>query len=63
MPAGGRVQNLRNRVHKARQELTYDIDDQGPTVAAIVEHMGLSAEDISLGGQALNRFSVLPLGR
>nr|WP_258052688.1 SigB/SigF/SigG family RNA polymerase sigma factor [Streptomyces sp. Ru73] len=56
-----RVQELRNRVRAARQELTSTIDDHGPTPEQIAEHTGMSVEDVVLGSQALNSFSPLSL--
>ncbi len=56
-----RVQELRNRVRAARQELTSSIDDHGPTPEQIAEHTGMPVEDVLLGSQALNSFSPLSL--
>ncbi|MFC6063944.1 SigB/SigF/SigG family RNA polymerase sigma factor [Streptomyces ochraceiscleroticus] len=56
-----RVQELRNRVRAARQELTSSIDEQGPTPEQVAEHTGMPVEDVLLGSQALNSFSPLSL--
>ncbi|WP_258053052.1 SigB/SigF/SigG family RNA polymerase sigma factor [Streptomyces sp. Ru73] len=56
-----RVQELRTRVRKARQELMGDIDDNGPSVEAIARHTGMSKEDVVLGSQALYSFTALSL--
>ncbi|WP_223733822.1 SigB/SigF/SigG family RNA polymerase sigma factor [Streptomyces purpurogeneiscleroticus] len=56
-----RVQELRNRVRAARQELTRSVDDRGPTPEEIAEHTGMSLEEVLLGSQALESFTTLSL--
>ncbi|MFI9028325.1 SigB/SigF/SigG family RNA polymerase sigma factor [Streptomyces sp. NPDC053560] len=56
-----RVQELRNRVRAARQELTRSVDDRGPTPEEIAEHTGMSLEEVLLGSQALDSFTTLSL--
>lgn len=56
-----RVQELRNRVRTARQELTRSVDDHGPSHQEIAEHTGMTEEEVRLGSQALESFSTLSL--
>ncbi|WP_368396500.1 SigB/SigF/SigG family RNA polymerase sigma factor [Streptomyces sclerotialus] len=56
-----RVQELRNRVRAARQELTRSVDDRGPTPEEIADHTGMSLEEVLLGSQALESFTTLSL--
>uniref|UniRef100_UPI003BA0A6C0 sigma-70 family RNA polymerase sigma factor n=1 Tax=Streptomyces sp. NEAU-S77 TaxID=3411033 RepID=UPI003BA0A6C0 len=56
-----RVQELRNRVRAAAQELTRTPDDRSPSVSDIAEHTGMSEEDVLLGMEAMESFSALSL--
>ncbi|MEU6402427.1 RNA polymerase sigma factor SigF [Streptomyces sp. NPDC046985] len=56
-----RVQNLRNRVRTARQELSQTIPGRGPTVAEVAEHAGMSEDDVRAGMEALDSFTALSL--
>lgn len=56
-----RVQELRNRVRTARNELTQSIDGRGPTVAEIAAHANLSEEEVLLGLEAIDSFSTMSL--
>ena len=56
-----RVQELRNRVRTAVQELTRSPDARTPSVADIAEHTGMSEEDVRAGMEALESYSTLSL--
>ncbi|MER5341491.1 RNA polymerase sigma factor SigF [Streptomyces mirabilis] len=56
-----RVQDLRNRVRFAVQELSGTISGRGPTVAEIAEHARMSEEDVKAGLEALESFTALSL--
>ncbi|MES4904297.1 MULTISPECIES: SigB/SigF/SigG family RNA polymerase sigma factor [unclassified Streptomyces] len=56
-----RVQELRNRVRAAVQDLTRTPDDRSPSVSEIVRHTGMSEEDVLLGLEAMGSFSALSL--
>lgn len=56
-----RVQDLRNRVRSAGQDLSQTIPGRRPTVAEIAEHANLSEEDVRAGQEALESFSALSL--
>ncbi|MFE4630948.1 RNA polymerase sigma factor SigF [Streptomyces mirabilis] len=56
-----RVQDLRNRVRFAVQELSGTISGRRPTVAEIAEHAGMSEEDVRAGLEALESFTALSL--
>ncbi|MFI0774603.1 SigB/SigF/SigG family RNA polymerase sigma factor [Streptomyces sp. NPDC021212] len=56
-----RVQELRNRVRTAVQELTRSPDARTPSVADVAEHTGMSEEDVRSGMEALESFSPLSL--
>ncbi|MFJ8198339.1 RNA polymerase sigma factor SigF [Streptomyces sp. NPDC096152] len=56
-----RVQDLRNRVRFARQELSQTIPGRQPTVAEIAQHTDLSEEDVRAGLEALESFTALSL--
>jgi RNA polymerase sigma-B factor len=56
-----RVQDLRNRVRFAGQELSQTISGRRPTVAEIAEHAGMSEEDVLAGLEALESFTALSL--
>ncbi|WP_149550905.1 RNA polymerase sigma factor SigF [Streptomyces marokkonensis] len=56
-----RVQELRNRVRHASQDLSQSIPGRRPTVAEIAEHTSLSEEDVRAGQEALESFSALSL--
>ncbi|MDX3758261.1 RNA polymerase sigma factor SigF [Streptomyces mirabilis] len=56
-----RVQDLRNRVRFAVQELSGTISGRRPTVSEIAEHAGMSEEDVRAGLEALESFTALSL--
>ncbi|MEU2895962.1 RNA polymerase sigma factor SigF [Streptomyces sp. NPDC001273] len=56
-----RVQELRNRVRGASQDLSQTTPGGRPTVAEIAERAGLSEEDVRTGQEALESFSALSL--
>ncbi|MGW4977004.1 RNA polymerase sigma factor SigF [Streptomyces mirabilis] len=56
-----RVQDLRNRVRFAVQELSGTISGRRPTVAEIAEHARMSEEDAKAGLEALESFTALSL--
>ncbi|MEU0041422.1 MULTISPECIES: RNA polymerase sigma factor SigF [unclassified Streptomyces] len=56
-----RVQDLRNRVRFAQQELSGTVSGHGPTVAEIAAHARMSEEDVQAGLEALESFSALSL--
>ncbi|MER5917215.1 SigB/SigF/SigG family RNA polymerase sigma factor [Streptomyces sp. NPDC001982] len=56
-----RVQDLRNRVRSACQELSGSVSDSWPSVSEIAEHADLSEEDVRIGLEALESFSTLSL--
>ncbi|MFF8447433.1 RNA polymerase sigma factor SigF [Streptomyces leeuwenhoekii] len=56
-----RVQELRNRVRVADQELSRTVSGRRPTVAEIAERAGLSEEDTREGLEALETFTALSL--
>ncbi|MGP4044558.1 RNA polymerase sigma factor SigF [Streptomyces sp. 2A115] len=56
-----RVQDLRNRVRFARQDLSQTISGRQPTIAEIAEHAQLSEEDVRVGLEALESFTALSL--
>ncbi|AZS83997.1 RNA polymerase sigma factor SigF [Streptomyces griseoviridis] len=56
-----RVQDLRNRVRIAHQDLSQTIAGRRPTVAEIAERAGMSEEDAKAGLEALESFSALSL--
>ncbi|MGY6021412.1 RNA polymerase sigma factor SigF [Streptomyces spinosirectus] len=56
-----RVQDLRNRVRFATQDLSQTIPGRRPTTAEIAEHANLSEEDVHVGQQALESFTALSL--
>jgi RNA polymerase sigma-B factor len=56
-----RVQDLRNRVRVAGQDLSQTISGRRPTVAEIAEHANLSEEDVRAGQEALESFTALSL--
>jgi RNA polymerase sigma-B factor len=56
-----RVQDLRNRVRFAVQELSGTISGRRPTVAEIAEHARMSEEDVRAGLEALESFTALSL--
>ncbi|MEV7194752.1 RNA polymerase sigma factor SigF [Streptomyces sp. NPDC093510] len=55
-----RVQDLRNRVRFARQDLS-QISGRAPTIAEIAEHAQMSEEDVKAGLEALDSFTALSL--
>jgi RNA polymerase sigma-B factor len=55
-----RVQDLRNRVRFAVQDLQ-NVSGRRPTLAEIAEHTGLSEEDVKTGLEALESFTALSL--
>ncbi|MFF4347088.1 RNA polymerase sigma factor SigF [Streptomyces sp. NPDC001530] len=56
-----RVQDLRNRVRFAGQDLAQTISGRRPTVAEIAEHARMSEEDVLTGLEALESFTALSL--
>ncbi|MEU1402822.1 SigB/SigF/SigG family RNA polymerase sigma factor [Streptomyces sp. NPDC005728] len=56
-----RVQELRNRVRFACQDLSGSVSDRLPGVAEIADHAQLSEEEVRAGLQALESFSTLSL--
>ncbi|MEV6168492.1 RNA polymerase sigma factor SigF [Streptomyces sp. NPDC051954] len=56
-----RVQDLRNRVRFACQDLSQTAAGQRPTVAAIAAHANMSEEDVLVGLEALESFTALSL--
>ncbi|MGX1566524.1 RNA polymerase sigma factor SigF [Streptomyces sp. NPDC055506] len=56
-----RVQDLRNRVRFASQDLSQTISGRRPTVAEIAEHAKMSEEDVKTGLEALESFTALSL--
>ncbi|MFD9007199.1 RNA polymerase sigma factor SigF [Streptomyces sp. NPDC059582] len=56
-----RVQDLRNRVRFARQDLAQTISGRPPSVAEIAEHTQLSEDDVRTGLEALESFTALSL--
>ncbi|WP_155057424.1 RNA polymerase sigma factor SigF [Streptomyces blattellae] len=56
-----RVQDLRNRVRFASQDLAQTASGQRPTVAQIAEHANMSEEDVLVGLEALESFTALSL--
>jgi RNA polymerase sigma-B factor len=56
-----RVQDLRNRVRFACQDLSQTVRGRRPTVAEIAEQARLSEEDVRVGLEALESFSALSL--
>ncbi|WP_405867621.1 MULTISPECIES: RNA polymerase sigma factor SigF [unclassified Streptomyces] len=56
-----RVQDLRNRVRFATQDLSQTISGRRPTVAEIAEHASMSEEDVRVGLEALESFTALSL--
>ncbi|MFD9860740.1 RNA polymerase sigma factor SigF [Streptomyces alboflavus] len=56
-----RVQDLRNRVRFACQDLTQTTPGRHPSVAEIAERAGMSEEDAATGLEALDSFTALSL--
>ncbi|MGW7269671.1 RNA polymerase sigma factor SigF [Streptomyces sp. NPDC054864] len=56
-----RVQDLRNRVRFARQELIQTVPGRAPTLVEIAEKAQLSVEDAAAGLEALDSFTALSL--
>lgn len=56
-----RVQDLRNRVRSANQDLAGTITGRRPTVAEVAEHARMSEEDVRTGMEALESFTALSL--
>lgn len=56
-----RVQDLRNRVRFACQDLSQTIPGRAPTVAEIAEHAGMTEEEVRTGLDALDSFTALSL--
>lgn len=56
-----RVQDLRNRVRFACQDLSQTISGRRPTVAEIAERAHMSEEDVRIGLEALESFTALSL--
>ncbi|MEW2574240.1 RNA polymerase sigma factor SigF [Streptomyces sp. NPDC047070] len=56
-----RVQDLRNRVRFARQELSQTISGRQPTIEEIAEHAQMSEDEVRAGLEALESFTALSL--
>ncbi|MCX3061735.1 SigB/SigF/SigG family RNA polymerase sigma factor [Streptomyces beihaiensis] len=56
-----RVQDLRNRVRSAKQELTTAVDDHPPSAEELAAKANLSVKEVRAGLEALDSFSVLSL--
>ncbi|MDI3407046.1 SigB/SigF/SigG family RNA polymerase sigma factor [Streptomyces cavernicola] len=56
-----RVQDLRNRVRSARQELTQTVPGRAPALAEVAERAGLSEDEARTGLEALESHSALSL--
>ncbi|MEU1271087.1 RNA polymerase sigma factor SigF [Streptomyces sp. NPDC005799] len=56
-----RVQDLRNRVRLATQDLSQTVSGRRPTVAELAEHAEMSEEDVRAGLEALESFTALSL--
>ncbi|MCT7353653.1 RNA polymerase sigma factor SigF [Streptomyces sp. 15-116A] len=56
-----RVQDLRNKVRFASQDLSQTISGRRPTVAEIAERADLSEEEVRTGQEALESFTALSL--
>ncbi|MCH5670466.1 RNA polymerase sigma factor SigF [Streptomyces gilvus] len=56
-----RVQDLRNRVRVATQDLSQTVSGRRPTVPEIAEHADMSEEDVRAGLEALESFTALSL--
>ncbi|MFD8427791.1 SigB/SigF/SigG family RNA polymerase sigma factor [Streptomyces coelicoflavus] len=56
-----RIQDMRNKVRLSIKELSHTADDRSPTVMQLVEHTGLSEEDVLVGMGALDSFRSLSL--
>ncbi|MBT2387771.1 SigB/SigF/SigG family RNA polymerase sigma factor [Streptomyces sp. ISL-11] len=56
-----RVQELRNRVRTATQELTRSMDGRGPSVAELADRTGLTEDEVRAGREALGSFNTLSL--
>jgi RNA polymerase sigma-B factor len=56
-----RVQDLRNRVRFASQDLSQTISGRRPTVAEIARYADMSEEDVRVGLEALESFTALSL--
>ncbi|MBY8346085.1 RNA polymerase sigma factor SigF [Streptomyces spinosirectus] len=56
-----RVQDLRNRVRFAAQELSQTTPGRRPTVAELAAHTGMSEDDVRAGLEALESFTALSL--
>ncbi|NEB76522.1 RNA polymerase sigma factor SigF [Streptomyces sp. SID14478] len=56
-----RVQDLRNRVRFAQQELSQTISGRTPTLAEIAEHANMTEAEVRTGLDALDSFTALSL--
>ncbi|MFD4588484.1 SigB/SigF/SigG family RNA polymerase sigma factor [Streptomyces sp. NPDC058423] len=56
-----RVQDLRNRVRAARQELIQSVGGREPSAAEIARHAGMTEEEAGAGLEALGSYSALSL--
>jgi RNA polymerase sigma-B factor len=56
-----RVQELRNRVRAAHRELSYSLDGRVPSVQEIVDHTGMSEQEVRIGMEALDSYTPLSL--
>lgn len=56
-----RIQEVRNKVRAAVQELTTAADDRTPSAARIAEHTGLTEDEVAAGLEAMDSFRSLSL--
>ena len=56
-----RVQELRNRVRAARQELSQSIEGRAPTVAEIAERTGMTEDEVNAGMEAIDSYAAMSL--
>ncbi|GAB2882112.1 SigB/SigF/SigG family RNA polymerase sigma factor [Streptomyces mayteni] len=56
-----RTQELRNQVRASTRQLSYRLDDRGPSVSQIAEHSGLTEDEVRTGMEALESYSTLSL--
>ncbi|MDT0266458.1 SigB/SigF/SigG family RNA polymerase sigma factor [Streptomyces sp. DSM 44915] len=56
-----RTQELRNRVRASARQLSFRLDDRGPSVAQLAEHSGLTEDEVRTGLEALDSYSTLSL--
>ncbi|MFJ6213464.1 SigB/SigF/SigG family RNA polymerase sigma factor [Streptomyces sp. NPDC092296] len=56
-----RVQEARNQVRRAQQELLQPLEGRSPTVAEVARHTGLPEEDVILGLEAYQAYTAVSL--